>query len=292
MGKRFIISETEKNDILRMYDLITEQVSKRITIQGLQPAVNTDWDLVHGILGSKRLNDDLEQRVGDELKNGNYRVTKVYVTSKKVGNQIVTDGAVDLSEVKNNQLPHKVFTTRGSIGSNYEQRHDSQVSGLEDRLKNQYKGEVTVFGPYEIDVEGTNVKYRQTFYAIESQTSGTVSTQNQQKVFTISGTGFDDIRNKLKSQKYPQNIDVGSILFDPKTYTVTYNQGSTPITSMSMIFDDSGQLNQRLGTPNDKNAAPNSPQSQTIFGKNKNMFAPTNLKGKSGSVEWQLVYFS
>ena len=75
--KRFIITEEEKNSIRNMYGLINEQSVK---IQGKQPAQGTDWDLVHGILGSKRLDDDLEYRVGEELKKGNYRVTKVGVT--------------------------------------------------------------------------------------------------------------------------------------------------------------------------------------------------------------------
>jgi len=73
--------------IKQMMGLLVEQAGKNtVTIQGKQPVGNTDWDLVHGILGSKRLSEDLERKVGTELKNGNYRVTNVTVTSKKVGN--------------------------------------------------------------------------------------------------------------------------------------------------------------------------------------------------------------
>ena len=127
-----------QENILRIKEvmgLLTEENVKVVSIQGKQPSINTDWDLVHGILGSKRLSIDLERKVGEELKKGNYRVTKVTVTSKKTGSEIVTDASVYLTPVSGNELPHKAFTTRGSIGANYESRHDTQVNGLPDRLK-------------------------------------------------------------------------------------------------------------------------------------------------------------
>jgi len=153
--------------IKEVMGLILEQSVKTVSIRGKQSTNNTDWDLVHGILGSNRLNDDLESRVGSELKNGNYRVTNVTVTSRKVGNEIITDGTVNLTPVSGNELPHSVFTTRGSIGADYESRHDGQVNGLPDRLKSFYKGDVSVFGPYMVNVEGTNVNFKQSFFAVE-----------------------------------------------------------------------------------------------------------------------------
>ena len=203
MGKRFVITESEKNDICKIYGLIKEQGGKRITIQGKQPLVNTDWDLVHGILGSKRIDDDLEKRVGDELQNGDYRVSKVYVTSKKIGNEIVTDAAVDLITVQQGQNPHKYFTTRGSIGSEFENRHDTQVQGLEDRLKNYYKGNVTVFGPYIVNVDGTNYKYKQSFFAIE----GTVSQQTQSNQTKQQPSNKPTISNPFKVNYSTISID-------------------------------------------------------------------------------------
>ena len=229
--------------IKSMMGLIMEQNSTIISIQGRQSINGTDWDLVHGILGSNRITDDLEQRVGDELKNGNYRVTKVYVSSKRVGNEIVTDGVVDLLPVTGNELPHKVFTTRGSIGVDYENRHDTQINGLEGRLQTYYKGNVTVFGPYVVNVDGTNVKFKQSFFAIEGQSS-----QGQQptKTITIKGDGFNDLRNKLKNQTVGITIDENSVNIDIDNYEVTYNTGNTKIQNMSLIFDDQGQLDNRL----------------------------------------------
>jgi hypothetical protein len=250
--KRFIITEEEKNSIRNMYGLINEQSVK---IQGKQPAQGTDWDLVHGILGSKRLDDDLEYRVGEELKKGNYRVTKVGVTSKKVGNEIITDASVDL--VPDNNKPHKIFTTRGSIGGNYVARHDQQVNGLSDRLKTYYKGEVTVFGPYDISVQRTNVKYKQTFFAVEGQPQ---SVQNQQQnnqqqsstqsdTYTITGTDISNLRENIKNQTYNKglSIDEDSIRFDIKNLKLTFDKGDTPITSISLVFDpDKKTLDDRI----------------------------------------------
>jgi len=272
MGKKFIISESEKNDIRKMYGLISEQSIKRVSIQGKQPVDNTDWDLVHGILGSKRIDDDLEKRVGDELQTGNFRVSKVYLTSKKIGNEIVTDGAVDLIPVTADQNPHKYFTTRGSIGGDFENRHDTQVQGLEDRLKNYYKGDVTVFGPYTINVEGTNYKFKQSFFAIEGKE--TQQSQQPGKSVKIVGNGFNDLRNKLKSQTAGAMIDENSVEFDINTYTVTYNTGNKKIQNMSLIIDDQGQLENRL--PN-------------IRKQNPTMVEKDEWKGQVGNIEWIFV---
>ena len=257
--------------IKSMMGLIMEQNNKRISIQGRQSINGTDWDLVHGILGSNRLTDDLEQRVGDELKNGNYRVTKVYISSKKVGNEIVTDGAVDLSPVTGNELPHKVFTTRGSIGGDYENRHDAQVNGLEGRLQTYYKGNVTVFGPYIVNVDGTNVKFKQSFFAIEGQSS---QGQQSSKPTLIEGNGFNDLRNKLKTQTSGITIDENSVRIDINTYKVSYNVGNTKIQNMSLIFDDQGQLENRL---------------PSIRKNNPTMIEKSEWKGKVGNIEWIFV---
>ena len=151
--------------------ILSEQ-SENVNITGKQPYPNgTDWDLVHGILGSKRLDDDLEGRVSQKLKSGDYRVYNIEINSENKGNEIVTNGWVGLKPDSNN--PHKVFSTRGSIGGNHKQRHDQQVSGLDGRLSNYakgkgYKGEVDTFGPYTVSVKAPNgdMSYTQSFFAV------------------------------------------------------------------------------------------------------------------------------
>jgi hypothetical protein len=162
--------------IKTMMGLIMEQGVKIVSIQGKVPITSgrdnsgnivdtTDWDGVHGILSSKKIKDTLEKRVSTELTNGSYRVTKVTVTASKSGNKIITDGSVELTPVTTN--PHKIFATRGSIGDDYVNRHDEQVTSLKSRLKANYGGKVTTFGPYDINVVGTGVNFKQSFFASE-----------------------------------------------------------------------------------------------------------------------------
>ena len=198
--KKFIITEKEKNRIRGLYEQTT-----LISITGEQPVSNTDWDLVHGILGSKRIDDDLEKRVGDALQKGDYRVKDVKIDSYKQGDKIITTGNVTLSNVGPEEKPHKYFTTRGSIGNSYEQRHDTQVSGLSDRLKNYYKGEVTTFGPYIIKVTGTNVIYKQSFFAIEGTQSGTNDTQQSSSQQT-NGEYLTKVTKEFPAQTDPAKL--------------------------------------------------------------------------------------
>lgn len=235
--------------IKQVMGLIVEQSGNIVSIQGKQPVVNTDWDLVHGILGSKRLSEDLERKVSTELKNGNYRVTNVTVTSKKVGNEIVTDGSATLTPITGNELPHKSFTTRGSIGTDYESRHDTQVSGLSDRLKSYYGGEVTVFGPYIVPVEGTNVKFKQSFFAVEGKPSSqtqqpTTEKQPQQTkttTQTIEGATLEEFRNNVKAKTSGATIDESSVNFsyDNNVFKVSFSTGETKIDGMTIVFDPS-----------------------------------------------------
>ena len=259
--------------IKQVMGLLVEQANKTVTIQGKQPVVNADWDLVHGILGSKRLSEDLERKVGTELKNGNYRVTDVTVTSKKVGNEIITDGSVALVPVTGNELPHKAFTTRGSIGSNYESRHDTQVSGLPDRLKSYYGGEVTVFGPYIITVEGTNAKFKQSFFAVEGKsTSQQTTTQPQQTTTqTIEGSTLDEFRNNVKAKTGSISIDESSVNFSytNNIFKVSFSTGETKIDGMTLVWDPNGDdLNYRVYT-----------RIKQVY---PNMMLKDGWKGKSG----------
>jgi hypothetical protein len=179
---KFIITEEEKNKIRNLYNgLLNEQQTFNVSMEGTQPYPNTDWDRVHGYLGSNKLEDDLEDRVSKALAKGNYRVDGVTVTTTKNGNSIKTKGTATLRNARPNEIPHKYFTTRGSIGNinddkkdpnYYVNRYNTQVNGLEDRLKSYYKSTgVKVFGPYEIFIQGTSYAYKQSFFAVEGQNS-------------------------------------------------------------------------------------------------------------------------
>jgi len=188
-----------------------------ITISGEQPVNNADWDLVHGILGSNRIDDDLEKRVTDALQRGEFRVSDVKISSFKQVDKIITTGSVTLTNLTPGQKPHKHFTTRGSIGGSYEQRHDQQVSGLSDRLKNNYKGEVQVFGPFIVEVKDTGVFYKQSFFAIEGVGSSATPTQG----VTTPNVPTPPVQNNNPTEPIPQEKK------EADTETPKTNAGST-----------------------------------------------------------------
>lgn len=290
-----IVRLTEADLAKLVRRVIKEQQNFEVSIEGQQPYPNTDWDMVHGYFGSKRTADDLEDRVSKALANGNYRVDNVSISTTKEGASIKTKGIVSLRQAGPNELPHKYFTTRGSIGNvggdksdpnYYVNRHDTQVNGLDGRLKSYYKSNgVEVFGPYEILIKGTPYGYKQSFFAIEGQPSNKTanSAQTPQNAAAsgggqrsqVQGKSFPDLRNIVKILfEDGDSIDPNSFKLDTNTFKLQYSQGDTRVKSVSLIYDDRGQLDARL------------PQ---ILQKNPTMKVAT--KGKAGNIEWAILYF-
>ena len=247
MGK-FIITEEDRKSIRGLYGL-NEQSSEIVSIKGEQPYPNgTDWDSVHGILGSKKIYDDLEDRVGKKLKEGNYRVTNVKVLSYVSDNKVITDGTVTLVSDTNN--PDIAFTTRGSIGDNYEQRHDNQVNGLVDRLSAYYQGTARQFGPFIVDVKGTSWKYKQSFFVI-SKPNTQPSQPNEPETKSIDGNSLNEFRENLKSKTADILIDENSVNFSysNNSFNVKYSTGERKIDGMTLVFDPSEtELDFRIET--------------------------------------------
>ena len=293
MGK-FIITEEDKKHIRGLYRL-NEQSTETISIRGEQPYPNdTDWDLVHGILGSKRLSDDLEKRVSEKLKSGSYRVTDVkvssYVSGNKVitdvkvssyvsGNKVITDGTVTL--VSDTSNPDIAFTTRGSIGGDYEQRHDNQVNGLVDRLSTNYRGTARQFGPFIVDVKGTPWKYKQSFFAISKPTPQP-SQQNTPETKSIDGNTIDEFRANVKKGSKDILIDESSVNF---TYTdnvfkVSYSTGETKIAGMTLVVDPSKTTLVSRITDKTKSDIPK------LY---PNLIRKEEWKGKSGDLYYEFL---
>jgi hypothetical protein len=251
--KRFVITEDERKHIKSLY----EQSNVVVSISGEQPYPNgTDWDLVHGILGSKRIDDDLEERVATKLKEGNYRVTDVKISSYVKGDKVITNGSVTL--VPDNQNPDVAFTTRGSIGGDYLQRHDGQVSGLSDRLSSYYKGTSRQFGPFEVTVQGTNVKYKQSFFAIsknpKSSNGGqTIPNQNTNQ------KDIKDIRHNDDPTKLTAELKGLGVIYNPDIISrpgnviVKYQKtGDNPV-SLSFIYSNAGEKEKVLNKVKETN---------------------------------------
>jgi hypothetical protein len=239
--------------IKSMMNLITEQSSIIVSITGEQPYSTdpkkniTDWDDVHGYLGSAKMDDDLEQRVGDKLKQGNYRVVSVTAESYVDGDKVITDGEATLQADNNN--PDIAFTTRGSIGENYVARHDAQVSGLVDRLSKYYKGDARKISTIIVPVSGTTIAYKQSFFAVSKNQQSNSAGQS----VTIKGIDLDDLRAKISASTKNISIDVSSIKIDAPNFSVSYKPGYEQIKTMSFIWDNQGDLETRFANIKTKN---------------------------------------
>ena len=128
--------------IQQMMGLITEQTKVLGRVYGpvgKQPISNPDLDLVHGILGSKRIQDDFSERVTQSLKDLNDKGFKTDVSNIRIktyvqGNEIITESSCDIVESIDGNS-YNDFTTTGSIGDDFDTRHDGQIDGLIERLE-------------------------------------------------------------------------------------------------------------------------------------------------------------
>ena len=208
---------------------------------GIQSVKNPDLDLVHGVLGSKRLDDDFESRVSKELKRLNDKGYKTDVSNIRVNTyikdgKIITESSCDIIESKDGNS-YSVFTTRGSIGKDFEERHDSQVKGLESKLSNHFHGQVkkikTILVSFKLDDK--TISYKQSFFVT-----------SKSKVVEVEGQNLKDLRDKLKTKTIGQSIDVSSVEIDIDNMKVTFNGGNTKISNLSIVFDDRGNLDNRF----------------------------------------------
>jgi hypothetical protein len=238
--KKFILTEEEKKSIRSLYGL-NEQSSETVSIRGEQPYPGeTNWDLVHGILSSNKLSDDLEDRVSKKLKSGSYRITDIKVSSYVSGKKIITDGTVTLVSDVNN--PDIGFTSRGAIGADYENRYKENTNGLIDRLQSLFKvtpSQIRVIGPSIYEVKGTNEEYKQAFFIVSKNSQSQPNAQPNAPE-TIEGTTLDEFRNNVKSKTGGISIDESSVNFSytNNVFKVSYSTGETKIAGMTLVWSD------------------------------------------------------
>lgn len=111
---------------------------------------------------------------------------------------------------------------------------------------------------YNVNVNGTNVSFKQSFFAVEGKSSQGQQPQNQTPQ-VIQGSTLDQIRNNLKSKTVNVLIDENSVKFSSNnnTFNVTYSPGQTQIAGMTLIWDSNqDELRRRINT-NIKGQYPN-----------------------------------
>ena len=261
------------NRINQMMGLLTEQTRVLDSVYGpvgKQSISNPDLDLVHGILGSKRIQDDFSERVTQSLKEWNDKGYKTDVTNIKIktyieGNEIITESSCDIVESTDGNS-YNEFTTRGSIGDDFNERHDNQIDGLVNRLEQYYGGNAKQVGKSFIisfNLNGNNISYKQSFFVASSKNGGET---------IIQGKDINDLRTKIKEQTQNISIDPNSITVDMDEYKITFKSGNKKIQNISLIFDDQGQLNNRL-----------------VMIKSKNPTMDIIEQGKDNNIDWVIV---
>ena len=261
--------------IKQMMGLITEQtkvLGRVFGPVGKQPISNPDLDLVHGILGSKRIQDDFSERVTQSLKEWNDKGYKTDVSNIKIktyvqGGEIITESSCDIVESTDGNS-YNEFTTRGSIGDNFDTRHDGQIDGLIDRLEQYYGGNAKQVGQsfvISFNLNGTNISYKQSFFVVSSDKEEKTKT-------TVQGKDLNDLRTKLKEQTQNISIDPNSITIDMDIYKISFNSGTKKIQTISLIFDDKGQMSERL-----------------VMIKSKNPTMKIIEQGKDSNIDWVVV---
>lgn len=264
------------NRIQQMMGLLAEQtrvLGRVLGPVGKQPISNPDWDLVHGILGSKRLQDDFSERVTQSLKDFNNKgfrtdVSNIRIKTYVQGNSIITESSCDIVESTDGDS-YNEFTTRGCIGHDFDTRHDRDVDGLIGRLEKKYGGNAKQVGNSFIisfKLNDNNISYKQSFFVASDNNGGDVKTT------TIQGKDINDLRIKLKEQTQNISIDPNSITIDMYVYKVSFKSGSKKIQTMSLIFDDQGQMNNRL-----------------VMIKTKNPTMEIIEQGKDSNIDWVVV---
>jgi hypothetical protein len=106
LGLSTLNPQQSKGQITQTQQLKTTILSKVKGPVGIENINNPDLDLVHGVLGSRRLDDDFEKRVSDELTRLNKLGYKTDVTNIEVktyikGDKIITESSCDIVESQN-----------------------------------------------------------------------------------------------------------------------------------------------------------------------------------------------
>ena len=104
------------------------------------------------------------------------------------------------------------------------------------------------------------------------------SSTTQQKTTKVQGISLDDLRNKMRAIP-PMSIDPNSFVVDLNNITITFKSGNVQAQSLSFIFDNKGDLANRM------------PQ---ILAKNptaKIALKVNSLETSMGSIQYSVLYF-
>jgi hypothetical protein len=147
MKNKIIISESEKFKIKKMYGLLNEQVQLPQIIKGT--FTSNDADSAHNLLKMEKQIDDILPKI--YAMGVNPKMYDVSMSIKTIGNNNFTTSYSVRIDKSDDGKAWMGFSSRGSIGSGYEQRADGQMSGTENKDGLSLEEKLKTIGAIEVE---------------------------------------------------------------------------------------------------------------------------------------------
>ena len=245
--------QEEITRILEVMGVLSEQsISLPKIISG--SFTSYDADSAHKF---NNLEKELEVVLKDAYNSGyNPKITNISVSIKKNNNTFITTYKLTVDN-SNDGLAWMGFTTRGSIGSDYENRADGQINGQGDKNGKSLVEKLKSIGAGEIEyIAGTpiidrTVPFKQYFVQFTKPNQYPPHTTNQNKpqqnnlqtnqVKNITSNDLNSFLTNIKTESQNTSIDPNSVslTLDTKTnkYGLSYKAGRIKVMKLVLVIN-------------------------------------------------------
>ena len=265
--KKFIITESEKNDIRKMYGLIKEQAENPVCNGGGCSGTYTGPEFQGGSDVAHQYSNTITKAVANKLKelykSGSYvkvDFSGVKLSTKGMGTgNVVYTVTIPFIGVSDKCQAATGFAHVGGWGHTpeLENRKNEILSYKPDGVNNVVVENQLDISPITRTKEGLQeywIQWKHNDYQSECKGNQQQTQTTNSKPISIIGTDINDLRTKLKSETAGKSINIESVKIDISSKTVTYSPGETKIQTMSLVFDpNQDTLNTRMQSIKDKN---------------------------------------
>jgi hypothetical protein len=250
---KLLITESDKNEIRRMYGIILEQVAETPNCSNVGcsgkytgPEFQNGSDVAHKY--SNTITNAVAAKLKELYKSGTY--VKVNFAGIKLTTKGMGTGNVEYTvNIPFISVPDKCSAMTGFAhvgGWNHDPALDARKSEI---LNYKPSGSSVVVGGklYVSKLKKTKQNLKEYFIQWKHSTlqqeclqliQNSQQTNASGKQISIQGTSVPDLREKVKSQTKEISIDEDSIVLDMNSYKVTFKTGSDKIQGLSLLYDD------------------------------------------------------
>lgn len=257
MSKKLIISESEKDNIRKMYGLINEQAENPVCNGGgcsgsyTGPEFQNNSDVAHQY--SNTITKAVANKLKELYKSGTYvkvDFSGIKLSTKGMGSgNVVYTVTIPFISVSDKCQAATGFAHVG--GWNHtpelENRKNEILSYKPDGINNVVVGNQLDISPLTRTKEGLQeywIQWKHNDY--QSDCKGNQQQTQDNNTITIKGTDINNLRDNVKNQTKGLSIDVDSATLNVDNLTVSFKKGDEKITNLSVIFSDvsSDELNK------------------------------------------------